>query len=322
MTDNPLKVVPIAQKKEAWVSEKKSNRQEAIAKFNRLWLINPEQFNPLKNCMEIERIARTVALFPDIAGKVVVDLGCGEGVLTRQLCDKGAYVDAVDVSTNALKALQQGDCTHITPLQDYVPRTKLTDDKYDLVVATELVAYLPKEEFRLFMSELSRLVKANGKVICSTPFAMDSTDAIDRFIDLSETEFQIDEWKFSYHLYWLRINNFLDAPARFARASKDADYRKLKLEERSGFYKNWFRWNSSKYLAWLWKLKSYISIPIHSAFKNNKSLLLWLEKMCKAVASTDGISHVIWIGKRRPLVEFTPKDEQEVERKGKKQVWE
>lgn len=322
MAENPLRIIPSNGSKESWISEKKSNRQEATAKFNRLWLINPEQFNPLRNCLETERIARTCALLPELTEKKVADLGCGEGVLSRQLRDRGAKVTAVDVSANALKELQKYDCTRIEGTQDYVPRTKLMDDTYDLVVATDLIAYIHSEEYRLFMSELARIVKANGHVICSTPIDTDSVDALERFIDLTETEFQVEEWKFSYHKYWLHINNFLDAPVRFARAGNNADYRNLKLIERRGFSRTWFRWNSGAYISKLWKIISFVSAPVHTLFKNNRSILLGLEKLCKAISSFAGISHVMWIAKRRPLVEYTPVSEQPEERKGKKQIWE
>lgn len=322
MSNNPLKIIPSADKTEKWVSDRKNQRQEATAKFNRLWLINPEQFNPLRNCMEVERVARTVALFPDLIDKKAADLGCGDGIISLQLRDNGATVDAVDVAVNALKHFEKHDCARIQLFQDYVPRTKLADDRYDLVVATELVAYLPKEEYRLFMSELARIVKANGKVICSTPIDTRSSDALERFAELSETEFQIDEWTFSYHKYWLWLNHLLDSPSRYVRASKDTDYRNLKLQERSGFSKTWFRWNSSRYLAWFWKIESVITNPLYRGFVKSRSLLLGLESLCKSISGSNGISHAIWIGKRRPLVEFTPKDDQPVERKGKQQVWE
>lgn len=322
MAENPLKIVSTEKKKESWASDTKSPRQEAIAKFNRLWLINPQQFNPLRNCLEEERIERTVSLFPDLKEKKAVDLGCGSGVISRQIRDRGASVDAVDVAVNALKELEKLNFTGITPLQDYVPRTKLKDDSYDLVVAADLVAYLPPAEYRLFMSELARLVKPGGKVVCSTPIDIYSTDSLERFVVLSETEFQLDHWIFSHHKYWLKLNNFLDAPARFSRAGSNADYRNLKLQERKGFSRSWFIWNSSAPLSLFWKAVSLISVPIHTLFKNSRFVLLALEKLCKAIASQSGISHAIWIGIRRPLVEYTPPSEQPKVRLGKQQVWE
>lgn len=322
MAENPLKIVESGPKKENWVSDKKNPRQEAIAKFNRLWLINPEQFDPMRNSMEKIRIERTVSLFPDLKGKRAADLGCGSGVLSRLIRDHGASVDAVDVATNALKELEKSNCSGITPLQDYVPRTKLSDDTYDLVIAAELVAYLPVDEYRLFMSELARIVKPGAKVICSTPIDIYSTDSLERFINLSETEFQPDEWKLSYHKYWIKLNDLLDAPLRFAHAGSDADYRNLKIQERNGFTKTWFRWNSARPICYLWKVVSLISGPIHSLYKNSRFILISLEKICKAIASQTGISHAIWIGVRRPLVEYTPPSEQPKVHLGKKQVWE
>lgn len=322
MDDNPLKIVSTSDKKEGWVSSKSNNRTEAIARFDRLWLQNPEQFNPERNCMEQERIERTAALFPELNGCVAADLGCGLGTLSRLMRDAGATVTAVDVSANALKALKEWDATRISAEQDYVPRTKLIDDSYDLALGTELVAYLPHQEYRLFMSELARLVKPDGNVICSTPIDINSVDSLERFIELSETEFKPTTWKLSYHKYWIKLHDFIAAPSRYVRAGRDAQYRTEKLEEREGFGKVWFRWNSSKPLVFLWMVIRLVSAPLHSVVKRSRWLLLTLERMCKAISSTAGISHAIWIGKRRPLVEYTPPEEQPEVHLGKKQVWE
>lgn len=320
--DNPLKIVGSSNQKESWASSKNNSRQEAIAKFNRLWLINPSQFDPNRNVMEMERIRRTEAILPDIEGKRVVDLGCAGGTMSCLMRDKGAIVEAVDVSSRALELINLYECAAIDFIQDYVPRTKLTDSTYDLVLASDLIAYIPEQEYRLFMSELSRLVKPDGFVVCSTPIDIYSVDSLERFIVLSETEFAMVRWKFSYHNYWLKVNNFLAAPERYVKAADDPDYRRLKLQERTGFSKRWFEWNSQAPLSLLWRLKSYFTIPVHRWFKKNRFILLSLEKLCKTIASESGISHAIWLGKRRPFIEYTPVKEQPIERKGKKQVWE
>ncbi|MCE5318258.1 MAG: methyltransferase domain-containing protein [Parachlamydia sp.] len=86
-------------------SERLSRRKEAEARFDRLWLVSPEQMNPLRNIRERERLDRTLDILKgiDLQSKRVVDLGCGGGVLSRKLRDSGAEVDAVDISSNALK---------------------------------------------------------------------------------------------------------------------------------------------------------------------------------------------------------------------------
>src|SRR5438105_4149210 len=52
------------------------------AKFERLWLVDPEQFNPMRNCIERERIERTWQLLNkhvSFPGQSAVDIGCAAG---------------------------------------------------------------------------------------------------------------------------------------------------------------------------------------------------------------------------------------------------
>ncbi len=123
------------------------------AKFERFWLINPEQFNPLRNCLQRERLERTWALikkYVDPAHKLVADIGCGARVFSRRLRDAGAQVEAIDIAQNALKHLEKHDMSHIQAKQDAMPTSSLLEEKYEVIVCTDVIAYLPKEDFRQF----------------------------------------------------------------------------------------------------------------------------------------------------------------------------
>jgi 2-polyprenyl-3-methyl-5-hydroxy-6-metoxy-1,4-benzoquinol methylase len=307
------------------LSNRKMHRKELQARFDRLWLIDAEHMDPLRNCMERDRIERTMTLIQttlSLSGKLVADLGCGSGVLTRKTRDAGAKVDALDISVNALKILREHRMDNIEAIQDYVPMTTLKDDSYDLVVSTELIAWLPEDEYRLYFSELARLVKLDGHVVCSTQIDINSDDALQRFANLAETEFKIDKWILSHHLCYLRITDFFKAPARFAKASHDNEYRLRELNRRYGFSQWWFRMNSTKAPAFLWSLIQYPLKPIVGLLRQNRTLLLCLEKICSFFWSQSGISHAIFIGQRRPMLEILPKNEIPKELKHKKQLWE
>lgn len=299
---------------------RKNRRQEAEARFDRLWLIAPQQMNPDRHIMEKERIERTLnAIDKSLEGKRAVDLGCGSGVLARALRSRGAEVDAVDISKNALKLL---DDQALHPIQDYVPMTALKDDTYDLVLCTELIGYLPKDEHRLLFSELARLVKSDGIIVCSSAMDIDSVDPVQQFAGLAETELKIDSWHFSYHLCWIRIKNFLSAPARFSRGWRDPEYRVRALEKRTGLGRWWFSFNSRTIPALFWSLVQLPIAPLLKLVRSNRSLLLGLEKFCHFFWSDNGISHALFIGRRRPLYTPPPEDQLPRETKHKKQVWE
>jgi len=61
MPENPLKVVAVDSNRpetKSTVVNRATRKQELQARFERLWLIDPEQFNSRRDCMERERIGR------------------------------------------------------------------------------------------------------------------------------------------------------------------------------------------------------------------------------------------------------------------------
>lgn len=321
-----LAIVAIEQKQPdgSPLPNRKGNRRQSLqARFDKLWQENPSQFDPQRNCMERERLLRTVELlkkYTPIGNKRVVDLGCGMGILSRLLKDEGAIVDAVDISEMPLNELKE--ITGITPLQDLVPVTKLEDDRYDIVLSTDLIGYLPKDERRLYFSELSRLVKSDGYVICSTGLDINTEDALQPFVELVETEFHPLEWTLSSHAFLIHLIRLFKTPGDFAKGGKDKEFRSVKTSERKGFNRYWYRLNSSWPLSLLWKLISFGANPIVNLLEQNRTLMLYLEKACRLLKSSGGISHVIFIGQRRPLVIPTREELMAIEPKHKRQVWE
>lgn len=302
-----------------------SRKIEAQATFDRLWKVDPLHLDPTRNVMERERISRSFNLLHSkiaLEGKKIADLGCGKGDFAYLLAEKGALVDAVDISGLALKMLKERGSKNILTFQEYVPSTTLKDNAYEAVVCLDLIAYLQPDEYRLLFSELARLVHNDGVVLGSSALDIDSEDALQRYNALVETEFQVEEWVFSYHRLWIRLKEWVDAPAHFARAGRDLQYRTRALKERSGFSQTWFRWNSAPLLAPLWSALAWLLTPLTSFVRNNRSLLLTLERFCKFFWSTAGISHAIFLGKRRPLFVHLPEKEIPKLPKQKRQVWE
>lgn len=317
---NIIAVEPNPQKNSA----PKRRREEAKEKWGQMWKTDPEQFNPERNCMERERISRTWDLIlkhfsPE--GKQVADLGCGRGILAVKLCEKGASVHAVDIADYPLHQLDQKHIRNLTTSQDYVPRTILRDDFYDLVISTDMIAYLPPDEYRLYFSELSRLIKLSGFVVCSTPIDLCSEDALQRFANFAETEFKIEQWVFSYHRLYIGLLNLLKAPSRFAKAYSNPDYKTSALNQRRGLTRWWFEVNSTAIPAAIWSVVAVILKPIVHKIEQNHTILNFLEKITKLFWTDSGISHAIFLGSRRPLV-IEPSSPPPTERRGRKQVWE
>jgi 2-polyprenyl-3-methyl-5-hydroxy-6-metoxy-1,4-benzoquinol methylase len=328
MKKENLKIIEVSHTSSEQLSQlstRKMKRLETQARFDRLWLINSQKMDPMRNCKERDRVDKTMALICDylpLVDKTVVDLGCGSGVLSRKIRDKGAKVDAVDISSNALKLIKEQNHQGIETIQDYIPMTTLKDDFYDLVLSTELVALMPEDEYRLYFSELARLVKLEGYVVCSTLIDINSEDALQRFANLAETEFKIEKWAFSYHLCYIKLIDFFKAPSRFVKASYNLEYRQQEMNRRHSFNRFWFRINSNRLPAALWSLLHYPLKPLVIFFLQSNFTLALCEKTTKFFCNDSGISHAIFIGKRRPMLTTLATNEIPKELKHKKQIWE
>ena len=276
-----------------------TQRQEMQATLERMWHLDPEQFNPLRDSLQRQRLQRTLDLLSSqtkLEGKHAADLGCGSGVFSRMMRDNGSKVDAVDIAGNALKLLKQQDITGITPIQDCLPTTTLKDDYYDIVVCTELIGYIPEQIYRLLFAELSRIVKSDGQVICSTALDLDTEEPLERFGYLAETEFVIDRWVLSYHRLYIRLCEFFEKPSKNIK--------------------------TAKVLLPLWVTLNIIGKPVARFLRQNQFMMNQLEKICHFILGETGISHALFIGHRRPMTFPLTENEMPREMKQKRQVWE
>lgn len=322
MAENRLNIISVSSSKEH--SSPCVNRQKEIqAKFERLWLKDPEQFNPLRNCLERERVERIWTLLTqevDLHHKQTVDIGCGAGILSRRLRDAKAQVTAVDIAENALKRMHGEEFRQITLKQDAMPATSLPDQHYDVIVCAELIAELPKEDYRLFFAELARLIKPNGYLICSSAIDIDSDEGMQRLLDLAHTEFDVIQSKTSYHALFIRLKRFFESPSRFIAAWQDPQKKQRELQARKGFNRWRFWLQTSPFFIWMWYGLEPLTRLILRTFKNNRSWLLRLEKICHFVWDEKGISHYIFLAKRRPLQRIDPKDIP-LEKPKRKEIW-
>lgn len=312
MTNEKLKIIKTEEKETVRTSSSlTSRRNENEALFERRWLLNPSEFDPEKDCMGRERITRTWDLLiqtTHLKEKKIVDIGEGTGVFARKLHDAGASVLIIDIASNAIRYLKEKglDQLGIMLSQDSLPKTKLADDAYDVVVCLDVIADLRPEDFRLAIAELCRIVKSSGFLICSTPLDIHAEDALPRFVELVTSEFKVHEWRLTYHALYLRLLDILKTPEFYYKSWKEKGYRDQELKKRRLLSKWWFQLNSSFLFAHFWKGMSILMSPLKHLLLQNRSLLLILEKTCNFLYGDNGVSHVIFIGQRRPLFESMP----------------
>jgi SAM-dependent methyltransferase len=109
----------------------------------------------------------------DVAGRRILDAGCGSGPLFSALRDRGAVVTGFDRST-AMLALARRRLGHGANLQvaDLGGPLPFADGAFDDVVASLVLHYL--EDWGPTLAELRRVLKPGGRLITSVdhPFAI------------------------------------------------------------------------------------------------------------------------------------------------------
>jgi len=110
----------------------------------------------------------TIALLGDVAGRRVLEAGCGPGALTGWLADNGATVTAFDVSAEMVRLARErlGGRARILAADLAQPLTFAAGASIDLVVASLVLHYL--EDWRAPLAEFHRVLAAGGAVVFST----------------------------------------------------------------------------------------------------------------------------------------------------------
>lgn len=115
---------------------------------------------------------RVLDLCGQIAGKRVLDLGCGEGYVSRLLRQRGADVYGVDISAEMIARARGAEAAEPLGIAYDVHdacKTKLDEGSWDLVVAVFLFNYLNVEQMRETMVNVHAMLKPGGSFVFSVP---------------------------------------------------------------------------------------------------------------------------------------------------------
>jgi len=96
-------------------------------------------------------------------GRVLVDLGCGAGLLAPHLVGKGYRHVGVDLTRSAL---EQAAAHGVRALRGDVTRVPLADGCADVVVAGEVLEHVP--DWRVAVAEACRLLRPGGLLVLDT----------------------------------------------------------------------------------------------------------------------------------------------------------
>jgi 2-polyprenyl-6-hydroxyphenyl methylase/3-demethylubiquinone-9 3-methyltransferase len=143
-----------------------------LAKFSELahrWWDPESEFRPLHQINPL-RLDWINSICP-LAGKKVLDVGCGGGILSDAMARKGADVTGIDLSVKALRVAQLHALEAQTPRINYreVSAEALADEvpaSFDVVTCMEMLEHVPKPSS--VVQACARLVKPGGWVFFST----------------------------------------------------------------------------------------------------------------------------------------------------------
>jgi len=115
---------------------------------------------------------QVMALCEPLAGKLVLDLGCGEGYCSRMLRQRGAEVVGLDVSERMIDLARQSERAEPLGIR-YATADAVTanlgDASVDLVVAVFLFNYLRVEQMHQTMANVHRMLRPGGSFVFAVP---------------------------------------------------------------------------------------------------------------------------------------------------------
>jgi 2-polyprenyl-6-hydroxyphenyl methylase/3-demethylubiquinone-9 3-methyltransferase len=143
-----------------------------LAKFSELahrWWDPQSEFRPLHeiNPLRLDWIQQQVPL----AGRRVLDVGCGGGILADAMARRGAQVLGIDLATKALKVAQLHALEASTPNIEYREQSAESlaaeqPGQFDVVTCMEMLEHVPKPAS--VVQACADLVKPGGWVFFST----------------------------------------------------------------------------------------------------------------------------------------------------------
>ena len=107
-------------------------------------------------------VSNFIRALPDLTGKLVVDIPCGDGRASHEFRKRGAIVKAFDLYPEFIKL--KDISAEYADLSDRLP---LDDNSVDIIICQEGIEHIPNQ--LLLLQEFNRVLKKNGTLLITTP---------------------------------------------------------------------------------------------------------------------------------------------------------
>jgi 2-polyprenyl-6-hydroxyphenyl methylase / 3-demethylubiquinone-9 3-methyltransferase len=102
----------------------------------------------------------------DPAGQLVLDAGCGGGLVSRELAAAGATVIGVDPDLDSLGTAKRAVTTRFAPVAGRLEALPLADGSVDAAVAADVLEHVP--DLPAAARELARVLRPGGRLLLDT----------------------------------------------------------------------------------------------------------------------------------------------------------
>ena len=133
---------------------------------NRYAASREDAWGYLKSPLHAERVARILARVPENIAGTVLEVGCAEGFVTKQLSPRARHVVGCDLSQEAIQRAQRY-CEGLSNLQFHCVdiRHQIPADDVHVCLVSDVIYYLSAREIREFATELSSRMCATGLLV-------------------------------------------------------------------------------------------------------------------------------------------------------------
>ncbi|HJZ76918.1 MAG TPA: class I SAM-dependent methyltransferase [Vicinamibacterales bacterium] len=112
---------------------------------------------------------RLLSMLGEVAGKTMLDLGCGEGAYARELWRRGARVTAVDGSARLIQVARERAAAEGVVVRFVHANANALHDldsaRFDVVVAA--MSLMDVEDYRGAIVEVQRVLRSGGELVMS-----------------------------------------------------------------------------------------------------------------------------------------------------------